>query len=209
MNSERLYLFLLNGYPRRYLEQYKEPMVQCFQDQLRDADTFGKRLRLWLHTFGDLAVSVPARYLDGRLRGLLSHFDYSEGAKRAIFFAVYVGTLSDATEITIEHLLLGVLREDRNLANAIVGRHGYDAIARAIAGPVAETRRVRLAHLPLREECKKALANAGDRARLAQQKVNSRHLLAAIVEQPETRAAGLLRDHAVVDLSQIGDSSAS
>jgi hypothetical protein len=207
MNSERLYRILLNTFPRRYLERYEEPMLQCFRDQLRDADTRGKRLRLWLRTFADLALSVPARYLDDQRRGAFTH--YSERAKRAVFFARYVGVSSNSPEITLEHLLLGILREDRTFANAVVGQRGHDAIVRAISGPtVTGGRRIQVARLPFSDQCKQALTSADNRARASQMKINSRHLLAAILDQPQTLAAHLLRENAV-DLSSIGNGSVS
>lgn len=70
MTSEDLYRVLLKAYPARYRHDYEEAMAQCFRDQLRAADTSGKRIRLWFRTVTDFALNVPARHLE-----MLRHLD--------------------------------------------------------------------------------------------------------------------------------------
>ena len=209
MTSERIYRILLKAYPRRYRERYGEPMAQLFRDQLRAANTFGKWARLWLRTVVDLALTVPARYFD---RWPWAHpmlLNYSQHAMRAIFFARYVAASGNDSEITLEHLLLGTLRENHGLACQLVGRGGYDVISQAIGRetiPISRDGRRRIAQLPLSIASKKALETAYNRARAASTKVTPQHLLAAILDQPESLAARLLRSHAV-DLSRVENRS--
>jgi hypothetical protein len=89
--SERTYRILLKAYPKRYLQSYKEPMVQLFSDQLQRTSGAGPVVRLWLRTLADLLRTVPARYFDRLLRrGSFS--SYSKAAQRSVFFARYTAT---------------------------------------------------------------------------------------------------------------------
>jgi ATP-dependent Clp protease ATP-binding subunit ClpC len=48
---------------------------------------------------------------------------YTEKARRTIFFARYEASQFGSLYITTEHLLLGLLREDKALANRFLGSH--------------------------------------------------------------------------------------
>lgn len=91
-------------------------MAQCFRDQFREANTTGKRFGLWLRTVGDLALTVPIQHWAG---GPFAY--YTRDAKRAVFFARYEAVSFGGPEITLDHLLLGVLREGKELAAAALG----------------------------------------------------------------------------------------
>ena len=47
---------------------------------------------------------------------------YTEKARRAIFFARYEASQFGRSQIETEHLLLGVLREDKSLRNQILAK---------------------------------------------------------------------------------------
>src|SRR5258708_1307772 len=64
MTSQDLYRILLKVYPARYRRKYEQAMTQCFRDQLRAADTGGKRVRLGFRTIADFALNAPARHFD-------------------------------------------------------------------------------------------------------------------------------------------------
>jgi hypothetical protein len=64
--SERVYRILLRFYPRRFLDDYRETLQQAFRDQLRDADTQGRRVHLWVGTVIDVVRSVPAVYVNDK-----------------------------------------------------------------------------------------------------------------------------------------------
>jgi hypothetical protein len=219
MTSEYLYRILLKAYPARYRHQYEEAMAQCFRDQLRAADTAGKRVRLWFRIMADFALTVPVRHLERLMRrdrtparpsrhGTFD--DYSELAKRAIFFARHEAASFSGPEISLEHLLLGTLREDHELAAAVLGRNGIKGIFRAIeaqqTNPRRRSGRNRLsilhnpANIPLSLDCKRALARAWEEAHTSGAQVSPRHLLSAILHQDTSLAARLLRERAI-DLS--------
>ena len=187
MTSERLYRILLRAYPAGYRREYGEAMAQCFRDQLRAADTAGARVRLWFRTMADLARSIPARYLECVPRS-------GDGARQALFFARFEAGSFGRPEISLEHLLLGALRNDRSLAMALLGRDGVEGITAAIETYETNPRRLPLREdLPLSQDCKAAVARARERARGSGTKVSSRHLLWAILYEDTSAAARLLR----------------
>ncbi|MGA8669473.1 MAG: Clp protease N-terminal domain-containing protein [Terracidiphilus sp.] len=216
MTSEDLYRILLKAYPAQYRRQFEEAMAQCFRDQLRAADTRGKRVRLWFRTVADFALNVPARYFDSA-HGTPYLGAYSERARRAIYFArLEKGPLSYG-EISLENLLLGVLRSDEELTGALFGFDGINtlvAMVRAMETKKAvlpstifrwERRRSRRGGT-LDRDCKNALAMARKEAHNSGASVSSRHILLGILKQDTSLAASLLREHAI-DLSYLRSSS--
>jgi Clp amino terminal domain, pathogenicity island component len=186
MKAENLYRILLRAYPSRYRREYEEAMAQCFRDQWRAANTTGKRVRLWLRIFGDLAATIPLQHwAGGRFEG------YTRDAKRAIFFARYEAVSFGGPEITLDHLLLGVLRDNKELAAAVEARQTNPR-----RRPVLQ---VHAGRIPLGPDCKKALAEASRLARASGTKVTPRHFLSAILAQrmqdteDTSEAARLLR----------------
>jgi Clp amino terminal domain, pathogenicity island component len=212
MTSEDLYRVLLKAYPLRYRRQYEEAMAQHFRDQLRAADTWSKRVSLWYRTLADFARSVPARHLEPRRDG--PHF-YTERARRAIWMAQneaasfaqgYVGILRlGGGEVGLEHLLLGTLRSDPELATTLLGPNGTETIARSIqieqAHPGIALRAEERARIPFSQPCKRALGKAAQEAQNSGVMVSSRHVLLGILYYDTSLAARVLRKHAVVDLS--------
>jgi hypothetical protein len=102
-------------------------MTQCFRDQLRAADTGGKRVHLWFRTITDFALNAPARHLDTPPRTPYPNA-YSERARRAIYLARLEKGPFSYGEIGLEHLLLGALRSDEELASALLGPHGMETL---------------------------------------------------------------------------------
>jgi hypothetical protein len=207
MTSEGFYRILLKAYPARYRREYEQAMAQLFRDQLRAATNRSQRVRLWLRIAADLALSVPARHLERAKRRYLPWLDnYSERARRAIFYARYEAASFSGSEISLEDLLLGALREDHELAAEILGGEGYKGIFRAIEAQHAQPRcRPQRNHLsilqnpaaiPLSLDCKRALADAGAEAQQIGARVTTRHLLRAILRREDSVAARLLRQRA-------------
>ena len=62
---------------------------------------------------------------------------YTEKARRIIFFARYEASQFGSPYIETEHLLLGILREDRALANRLL--HSHSAVD-AIRGEIEAAR---------------------------------------------------------------------
>jgi len=112
-------------------------MVQLFRDRLRETASGWGLLRLWLHALTDFAFTLPARYWEAwipRVHG--SRFTFP--ARRAIFFSHYEASSFGRCEIAIEHLLLGVLREDRRW----ISPSAAEVIRRQIETAESQPRRV-------------------------------------------------------------------
>jgi hypothetical protein len=211
MTSEDIYRVLLKAYPLKYRRKYEEVMAQYFRDQLRAADTFSKRVGLWYRTLADLARSIPARHLEPSRDGARG---YGESARRAIWMAQneaapfaqgYIEILRlGGAEVRLEHLLLGTLRSDPELATVLLGPNGTETIARAIQieqdhGGIVFRPEER-GRIPFSLSCKKALAKAAQEAQDSGAMMSSRHVLLGILYYDKSLAARALRKHAV-DLS--------
>jgi hypothetical protein len=207
MSAEHLYRILLKVYPRRFRREYAEAMAQCFRDQMRGADTTGKRVCLWLRTLADLALSIPARHWErvirrgGWVRGR-GAAALDQSVMMSIFFARLEAASFGSTAISVEHLLLGALRQERELATAILGSNGVEGIVRALGERNGFTCRQRAGdNLPLSIDSKRILAFAFWDAHASGTKVGSRHILSAIHRDPSL-AGCLLRDR-VLDPSRL------
>jgi hypothetical protein len=184
--SERIYWFLLRGYPRSYRERYAGPMACAFRDQLREARSAWAIARLWARTLADLALTVPARHCEVRV----ANVGYSEEYRLTLYFARQEAGSFGRDEITVEHLLLGLLRGGRQLPP-----EDARAIVRAIETAEASARRIpEREKLPLSRGVKVAMFRAAAEAtREGTKQVEARHLLAGILAQKDTLAARLLR----------------
>src|SRR6266571_4469850 len=121
---------------------------------------------------------------------------YTERARRVIFFARYESSQFGATTIESEHLLLGLLREDRPMvASFLRSPDSAKSISRTVAvrSSVKEKTPTSL-DLPLSLECKRALAYAAQEAeRLAARLISTEHLLLGLLREEQCWAAVLLR----------------
>jgi len=120
---------------------------------------------------------------------------YTEKARRAIFFARYEASQFGSPYIEPEHLLLGLLREDKALANSFLGSHAaVESIRKQI--DARATRREKVAtsvDLPLSRECKFVLAYAAEEAeRLTHKHIGTDHLLLGLLHEGRCFAAQLL-----------------
>jgi len=190
--SEQIYRFLLRAYPAAYRKQYAEPMEQLFRDRLGESPTFPQLAAFWVRTVVDWAVSVPARYWELAERHGDRHL-LSHPARRCIYFARWEASSFSRAEITVEHLLLGILREEPSLVNSL----SLPAIAKAIEGSEAAGRRVPPSEdLRLSRATIRAWQAAYGVARTAgRQQATPRDLAAAILREPESLAARLLPEH--------------
>src|SRR5437867_445073 len=87
---------------------------------------------------------------------------YTERARRVIFFARYEASQFGSTTIETEHLLLGLIREDKNLTNRFLRNHSsIESIRKEIEGRTTIREKVSTSiDLPLSNECKRILAYA-------------------------------------------------
>jgi len=122
---------------------------------------------------------------------------FTEKARRTIFFARYEASQFGASHIETEHLLLGIFREDKALANQFLGsfaklealRHSIEQ--RAKIGPKISTS----VDLPLSHECKRVLAYAAEESdSMHHPHIGTPHLLLGLLREEKSFAAQLLRE---------------
>ena len=121
---------------------------------------------------------------------------FTEKARRVIFFARYEASQFGSRCIETDHLLLGLLREDKEIASR-VARSGVstETIRRQIQARTPDREKVPTSvDLPLSEECKRVLSNAAEEAdRLSQKQIGSQHLLLGLLREQECPAAQILQ----------------
>src|SRR5436309_7747769 len=130
---------------------------------------------------------------------------YTEKARRVIFFARYEASQFGSPYIETEHLLLGLLREDKQLANRFLGSHAaVDSIRKQIEGHTTIREKVSTSvDLPLSHECKRVLAYGAEEAeRLSHKHIGTEHLLLGLLREEKCFAAEILHERGL-RLSQI------
>jgi uncharacterized protein (TIGR02246 family) len=121
---------------------------------------------------------------------------YTEKARRVIFFARYEASQYGNHTIESEHLLLGVLREDRALMRRFLGPSGSMAEIRCeIEKQIPRGERISTSvEVPLSVECQKILNKAVEEAdRLANRHIGTEHLLLAMLGFEKSLAARILK----------------
>jgi ATP-dependent Clp protease ATP-binding subunit ClpC len=98
---------------------------------------------------------------------------YTEKARRVIFFARYEASQFGSPYIETEHLLLGLLRENKNLIHQVLTKH--PSIVEEIRKKIESATIIRenvsaSADLPLSNESKRILAYAAEEAERARHK---------------------------------------
>jgi hypothetical protein len=201
--SERVYRFLLRAYPARYRAHYAEPMACCFRDQVRSARTPLAFARLWLRTGFDLLWTIPARHFSHRVRLQTSHAVYSEAFRQSIFFARAEASSFGRREITVEHLLLGLLRQDERLRQEL-GPAAVTAMVQELERVEGTTRREPpLEDLPLSFAARRVLDVAKFYGLASEDRqVELRDLRRGILREEGSLAARLLREHGVGQASR-------
>jgi hypothetical protein len=120
---------------------------------------------------------------------------YTEKARRVIFFARYEASHYGSPVIDSEHLLLGLLREDKSLHRWLPETDG-EAIRRRVDAHTPKRPPTSTAlDLPLSETGKHVLKLAPDEAdRLAHMHIGTEHLFLALMDVEDCFAAELMRD---------------
>jgi len=126
----------------------------------------------------------------------------TEQARRSIFFARYEATHYSSMFIETEHLLLGILREDKPLAGNLERRGAsVGEIRRKLEERISAPGRRKstdTSEVHLSAECHRVLKNAaGEANRLSEPNIGTAHLLLALLTEQESGAAGILRDAGV------------
>src|SRR5215470_3901320 len=122
---------------------------------------------------------------------------YTEKARRVIFFARYEASQFGSPYIETEHLLLGLLREDKALTNRFLRSHAsVESIRKQIEGHTTIREKVSTSvDLPLSNECKRVLAYAAEEAeRLSHKHIGTEHLLLGLLREEKCFAAKILHE---------------
>ncbi len=121
---------------------------------------------------------------------------YTEKARRVIFFARYEASMFGAAAIEPEHLLLGLIREDRALLNAFVadGRVKLEDVRKEVEKRTEFREKISTSvELPLAQETKRVLAYAHEESdRLQHRHIGTEHLLLGLLREEHCVAAEVL-----------------
>ncbi|HET9087265.1 MAG TPA: ATP-dependent Clp protease ATP-binding subunit, partial [Acidobacteriaceae bacterium] len=132
---------------------------------------------------------------------------YTEKARRVIFFARYEASQFGSPYIESEHLLLGLLREDKALSNKFLRSHAsVESIRKQIEAHTTIREKVSTSvDLPLSNECKRVLAYAAEEAeRLSNKHIGTEHLLLGLLREEKCFASEILLERGL-RLSSVRD----
>ncbi len=125
---------------------------------------------------------------------------YTETARRTIFFARYEASQFGSPYIETEHLLLGVLREDKALAIRLLASYArVEEVRNSIAARGNTGLKIATSvDLPLSHESKRSLAYGAEECeRLHQKQIGPEHLVLGLLREEKCFAAQLLREQGV------------
>lgn len=120
---------------------------------------------------------------------------YTECARRVIFFGRYEASIYGSITIETEHLLLGLVREDKNIINRFLAQTlGAESIRTQVEKHITVREKVSTSlDLPLTDECKRILKHAREEAEgLGHRHIGTEHLLLGILGESDCLAARLL-----------------
>jgi hypothetical protein len=120
---------------------------------------------------------------------------YTEKARRVIFFARFEASQYGSPYIETEHLMLGLLREDKALASWLLHTQGWiESIRGEVEAGITARERISTAvEVPLSQECKRILNFAAEEAELLRHKhVGTEHLFLGILREEKCLAARIL-----------------
>ena len=121
---------------------------------------------------------------------------YTEKARRAVFFARFEASQFGSPQIESEHLLLGLLREDKALvARLPASSASLESIRKQIEARTTIREKVPTSvDLPLSLECKRVLAYAEEEAeQLSHKHIGTEHMLLGLLREEKCFAAELLQ----------------
>ena len=120
---------------------------------------------------------------------------YTEKARRTIFFARYEASQYGSPYIESEHLLLGLLRENRQITQ-LLPPGSFESIRKQVEDASPKRQFVATSvDLPLSSECKRVLVYGAEEAeRLSDKHIGSEHLLLGLLREEKCFAAHLLRE---------------
>lgn len=121
---------------------------------------------------------------------------FTEKARRVTFFARYEASQLGATAVEPEHLLLGILREDRALAIRFLSSHAvFEAIREQIEAHTTVREKVSISvDVPMSTDSKRVLTYAAEEAP-APREISTAHLLLGILRTENCFAAEILHGY--------------
>lgn len=125
---------------------------------------------------------------------------YTEKARRVIFFGRYEASQFGSTSIETEHLLLGLLREDKALTHRfLLGPAPVENIRKQIeANTIIREKVSTSVDMPLSDESRRVLGFAAEEAeRLSHKHIGTEHLLLGLLRGETSFAARILNEHGV------------
>ncbi len=133
---------------------------------------------------------------------------YTEKARRVIFFARYEASQLGSRSIETEHILLGLLREDKALAGRFFPRAQatLDSIRKEVEGRTQKREKVSTSvELPLSDQSKRVLTHASEEAdRLLNNYIGTEHILLGLLRAEDSLAADILQQRGL-RLSRVRD----
>ncbi len=119
---------------------------------------------------------------------------YTEGARRSLFFARFEAPQRESTAIESEHLLLGLIREDRIVSDILTHFHvAADTILKRV--DVAPGRSSRPVEIPFAPEVKRILQHAQHESdQLGHRHIGTEHLFVALLDEQQSVAASILTE---------------
>ena len=126
---------------------------------------------------------------------------FTEKARRVIFFGRYEASEFGSRFIETEHLLLGILREEKVLALRLLKlpAGAFEVLRKEIEGHAISGEKISTSvDLPLSNESKRALVYAAEEAeRMAHKNIAGGHLLLGLLREEKCFAARLLTERGV------------
>jgi ATP-dependent Clp protease ATP-binding subunit ClpC len=124
---------------------------------------------------------------------------YTEQARRVIFFSRYEASQLGSSEIENEHLLLGLIREDKALLCRVLTYEQLTSVRSAITSSTKGTAPKSCSgDLPLSLGSKLALKDAAEQSdQRSDRHIGTEHLLLGLLSQESSLAAQLLIQHGV------------
>jgi ATP-dependent Clp protease ATP-binding subunit ClpC len=123
----------------------------------------------------------------------------TERYRRVIFASVYVARRVGSPMIESEHLLLGLLREDKSLARRFLGSPwAAEAVLRKVEKIKPAREKISGSfELPLGAESKRVMLFAAEEADLFSSKIRTEHILLGLLREEECLAAKILFESSV------------
>lgn len=123
---------------------------------------------------------------------------FTEKARRTIFFARYEAAQVRSPSIETEHLLLGLMHEEKNIFISFLKVGAAEEIKREIYAqtPPSPQPASTSVDLPLSNECKRVLAFAAEEAEVLHHRhIGTEHLFLGLLREENTFAGYILRKH--------------